>query len=62
MPFSDVDVVVAVANPTSTGPSASAWGEDAVTTQRIADSLDVETVFINGLSRPDPRVPFSSYK
>lgn len=30
--------------------------------QRVADSLDVGTVFINGPSRPDPRVPFSGHK
>ncbi|KAG2019131.1 hypothetical protein GB937_005423 [Aspergillus fischeri] len=43
MPFSDIDAVIAAANSTSTGLSASVWGQDTETTQRIADSLDVGT-------------------
>ncbi|GFF92920.1 aldehyde dehydrogenase [Aspergillus udagawae] len=62
MPFSDIEAVISAANSTSTGLSASVWGEDAKATQRIADSLDVGTVFVNGPSRPDPRVPFSGHK
>ncbi|PKX89394.1 ALDH-like protein, partial [Aspergillus novofumigatus IBT 16806] len=62
MPSSDIDAVIAAANSTSTGLSASVWGKHAETTQRIADSLDVGTVFVDGPSRPDPRVPFSGRK
>jgi acyl-CoA reductase-like NAD-dependent aldehyde dehydrogenase len=62
MPFSDIKAVISAANSTSTGLSASVWGDDAKATQRIADSLDVGTVFVNGPSRPDPRVPFSGHK
>ncbi|GFF85301.1 putative aldehyde dehydrogenase-like protein C922.07c [Aspergillus lentulus] len=48
MPFSDIEAVISAANSTSAGLSASVWGEDAKATQRIADSLDVGTVFVNG--------------
>lgn len=62
IPFSDTESVLAAVNSTPTGLSASVWSQDAKTAQRLADSLDVGTVFINGPSRPDPRIPFSGHK
>ncbi|KAJ6127782.1 hypothetical protein N7471_008999 [Penicillium samsonianum] len=62
VPFSNEDSVIAAVNGTPTGLSASVWCGSVHTAQRIASQLDVGTVFINGPSRPDPRVPFSGHK
>lgn len=62
VPFSNEDAVVAAVNGTPTGLSASVWSGSIDAAQRIAGQLDVGTVFINGPSRPDPRVAFSGHK
>ncbi|KAL6232479.1 hypothetical protein BDW75DRAFT_217764 [Aspergillus navahoensis] len=62
IPFSDIDEAINAANSTSCGLSVSVWGEDTGVLQRMEGKLDVGTVFINGPSRPDPRVPFSGHK
>lgn len=60
--FSTEEEAIAAANSSQSGLSASVCSGSVETAQRVADKLDVGSVFINGPARPDPRVPFSGHK
>ncbi len=58
----DVDEAVAMANDTHLGLSASVWTEDRDRGRRIATRIDAGGVYVNQLSKSDPRVPFGGVK
>ena len=61
-PWKDEDDVVRRANDTKTGLGATVWGKDIERAERIARQLEVGSIFINSVLRPDWRVYFSGHK
>lgn len=53
---------IALANSTDFGLGASAWTTDKQEQQQLISQLDAGAVFINGLVKSDPRLPFGGIK
>ncbi len=58
----DLDTAIAVANDCPFGLGASAWTRDPQEQQRLLQDLASGSVFINGMVRSDPRLPFGGIK
>ena len=58
----DIDAAIIKANATSFGLGASAWTTDEGQAHRLIDELEAGAVFINGLVKSDPRLPFGGIK
>jgi acyl-CoA reductase-like NAD-dependent aldehyde dehydrogenase len=50
------------ANASRYGLGASVWTQDRARGERIARELEVGSVFVNGLVKSDPRLPFGGVK
>ena len=61
-PFSDEQEVIAFANATPFGLSASLWTRDMSRAHRVAEQLECGTVWINCWLLRDLRVPFGGVK
>ncbi len=59
---SDIDEAVCLANQTVYGLGASVWTGDSAVAERLAGRLECGTVFINGMVKSDPRLPFGGIK
>jgi succinate-semialdehyde dehydrogenase / glutarate-semialdehyde dehydrogenase len=58
----DLDAAIQLANSTSFGLGASAWTQIDQERARLIHELEAGAVFINGLVKSDPRMPFGGIK
>ncbi len=58
----DIDAAIKLANSTVFGLGASAWTTNEEQMPRLIDELEAGAVFINGLVKSDPRLPFGGIK
>lgn len=58
----DLYTAIALANSTALGLGASAWTHDVYERDRLINDLEAGAVFINGMVKSDPRLPFGGIK
>ncbi len=58
----DLNAALWLANATPYGLSSSIWTNDEDEAETAIDALDVGSVFVNGMPRSDPRLPFGGVK
>ncbi|MEY3300028.1 MAG: hypothetical protein RLZZ597_3288, partial [Cyanobacteriota bacterium] len=59
---SSLDQAIQIANSTPLGLGASGWSQDPDEQERMINELEAGAVFINGLVKSDPRLPFGGIK
>lgn len=62
IPVADDDEAVAVANRSTYGLGSSLWTRDRERAARIVPRIEAGSVFVNGMVKSDPRLPFGGIK
>jgi succinate-semialdehyde dehydrogenase / glutarate-semialdehyde dehydrogenase len=58
----DIDTAIQIANDTVFGLGASAWTANPAEQERLINELESGAVFINGMVKSDPKLPFGGTK
>ena len=53
---------IKIANDSSMGLGASIWTKDLVLAEKMASEIEAGAIFINGMTKSDPRLPFGGIK
>ena len=62
IPFNNVEEAITIANDTQFGLGASIWTQDIELADKMAAQIEAGAVFINGMTKSDPRLPFGGTK
>ena len=62
IPFADEAGAVEIANQTDYGLGSSLWTSDPRRAERLVPQIESGAVFVNGITKSDPRVPFGGTK
>ncbi|MFA5417945.1 MAG: NAD-dependent succinate-semialdehyde dehydrogenase [Bacteroidales bacterium] len=62
IPAKNADDAIRIANETSMGLGASIWTQDMKLAEEMARRIESGAVFINGMTKSDPRIPFGGIK
>jgi succinate-semialdehyde dehydrogenase/glutarate-semialdehyde dehydrogenase len=62
IPVKDAEDAVRIANDTEYGLGASIWTQNIELAEKMAAQLEAGAVFINGMTKSDPRLPFGGTK
>ena len=62
VPVADEEEALTVANASSYGLGASLWTADRARAERLVPRIETGSVFVNGLVKSDPRLPFGGVK
>jgi succinate-semialdehyde dehydrogenase / glutarate-semialdehyde dehydrogenase len=62
IPVKNEEEAIAVANDSEFGLGGSVWTKDVERGERVARKIETGAVFVNGLTKSDPRLPFGGVK